>query len=78
VKQAGCELGFGERLGPRAVERRRDVAAARDLGDDRALARARGDEPERGGDRGLADAALAGDDDEPPREQGDRYSSPSQ
>jgi hypothetical protein len=77
VKQAGRQLGLGERLGPGPVERRRDVAAARDLGDDRPLARARGDEPERGGDRGLADAALAGDDDQPAREQ-DRYSSPSQ
>jgi hypothetical protein len=77
VEQARRQLGLRERLRALALERRRDVAAARDLGDDRALAGARGDEPERGGDRGLADAALAGDDDEPAREQ-DRYCSPSQ
>jgi hypothetical protein len=77
VKQARRELGLRERRGARAVERRRDVAAARDLGDDRALARARRDEPERGGDGRLADAALAGDDDEAALQQ-DRYSSPSQ
>jgi hypothetical protein len=77
VKQAGGQLGLRKRLGALAVERRCDVAAPRDLGDDRALAGARGDEPQCGGDRRLADAALAGDDDEAAREQ-DRYSSPSQ
>ena len=70
VKQAGRELDLLERLaGRRRVERARDVAAARDLGDDRALARARGDEPERRRDRRLADAALAGDDEQAVVEQ---------
>jgi hypothetical protein len=53
-----------------------DVGAAVDLGDDRAQPLARRREAERGGDRRLADAALAGDVDEPVVE--DRYASPSQ
>ena len=77
VEQPGRDLRLRERLGARAVEGRRDVAAARDLGDDRALARTRGDEPEGGRDRRLADAALARHDDQPPVEE-DRYGSPSQ
>jgi len=77
VEEPRRDLRLGEGLGALAVERRRDVAAARDLGDDRPLAGARGDEAERRGDRGLADAALARDDDEAPREE-DRYCSPSQ
>ena len=46
------------------AERARDVVARGHLGDDRAQPAPRGDEPERGGDRRLADAALAGDDEQ--------------
>ena len=46
-----------------------DAALAGDLADDRAPARARGEQRERGGDGRLADAALARHDDEPVIEQ---------
>ena len=47
-----------------AAQRAREVVAGGDLGHDRAQSPPRGDDPERGGDRGLAGAALAGDDHE--------------
>ena len=73
VVQAGRELLL---LNALTAERARDVVAARHLGDDRAHAAARGDEPERGGHRRLAHPALAGDDHEVAVEQG--QTSPSQ
>jgi hypothetical protein len=75
VVQAGRELLL---VHPLAAQRARDVVAAGDLGDDRAQPAARGDEPERGGHRRLADAALAGDDDQLAIEQAGAQISPSQ
>jgi hypothetical protein len=49
------------------------------LGDHDAAPTRRPQRPERGGDRRLADAALAGDEEQAVVEQADRrYSSPSQ
>jgi hypothetical protein len=66
--QALGERDLAERTGL-AGQRAADVVALGDLGDDRPPAVARGDEAERGGDGGLADPALAGDEDEPLVEQ---------
>jgi chromosome partitioning protein len=49
---------------PLACQRARHVVARGDLGDDRAQAAARGDQPDRGRDCRLPDAALAGDDEQ--------------
>jgi hypothetical protein len=46
------------------LEHARGVLLRGDLADDRPLARGRGAQAERQGDRGLADAALAGDEDQ--------------
>ena len=75
VVQAGRQLLL---VHPLAAQRARDVVAPRHLGDDRAQPAAGGDQPERGGDRRLADAALAGDDDEVALEQARAQTSPSQ
>ena len=66
--QAGRDLALA---GPdrRHAERGRDVLLLGHLADERALAGPRGGQSERGGDRRLADAALAGDDSEPFVEQ---------
>ena len=67
-----------------AAERARHVVARGDLGDDRAQAAARRRDAERGRDRRLADAALAGDDEQlvveerAQRASGCMSSSPSQ
>ena len=57
------------RAGGRVAEQPGDPPLAGDLADDRAPARARGEQRERGGDGRLADAALARHDDEPVIEQ---------
>jgi hypothetical protein len=51
------------------VERLPDPVLAGQLGDDRAQAAARRHHPERDRHRRLADAALAGDEDQPPLEK---------
>ena len=73
--QAGRQLFL---VHPFAAQRARDVVAPRHLGDDRAQPAAGGDQPEGRGHGRLPDAALAGDDDEVARQQGDGQSSPSQ
>ena len=73
----GSELDLLKRRRAIPVKRAGDIAAASDLGDNRALARARRDQPESRRDRRLADAALAGDDEQPPVQQ-HPYGSPSQ
>jgi hypothetical protein len=75
VVQAGRQLLL---VHPLAAESARDVVAPGDLGDDRPQPAPRGDEPERGRHRRLADAALAGDDDQLTFEQGSAQTSPSQ
>jgi len=69
VKQAARKLHLMKRLRALAIEAAGHVAAAGDLGDDRALARTRCHQPERRRDRRLADAALARDDEQPLGEQ---------
>jgi len=64
VVQAGRDLALvvTPRLG--GLQRARNVVARGDLGDDRAQPAPRGDEPDRGSDRRLPDAALPGDDEQ--------------